>query len=165
MTISGTEIDILARRSLWAIGLDYKHGTGHGVGHFLSVHEIICGISRANKTKLLQDDKMEEMGQIDVPAELKSTVAPETAGGQPLPIQQPSGFSFLGSASKQQPVAQGAEMMQQGMNEQMNAGGPMQEEQGMAEEMAGAQEEQGEPMTEEQQQMNDMLAFQNQQGA
>ena len=36
---SGSQLDILARRALWADGLDYEHGTGHGVGHFLGVHE------------------------------------------------------------------------------------------------------------------------------
>jgi Xaa-Pro aminopeptidase len=34
-----THIDLLARRHLWSIGEDYCHGTGHGVGHFLNVHE------------------------------------------------------------------------------------------------------------------------------
>jgi Xaa-Pro aminopeptidase len=38
-TISGADMDILARKALWAVGLDYKHGTGHGVGTFLNVHE------------------------------------------------------------------------------------------------------------------------------
>lgn len=38
-TISGSDMDILARKNLWAVGLDYKHGTGHGVGTFLNVHE------------------------------------------------------------------------------------------------------------------------------
>jgi Xaa-Pro aminopeptidase len=33
------DIDVLARAPLWAVGLDYNHGTGHGVGHFLNVHE------------------------------------------------------------------------------------------------------------------------------
>jgi Xaa-Pro aminopeptidase len=33
------EIDILARTSLFDDGIDYLHGTGHGVGHFLNVHE------------------------------------------------------------------------------------------------------------------------------
>ena len=33
------DIDVLARAPLWQIGLDYNHGTGHGVGHFLNVHE------------------------------------------------------------------------------------------------------------------------------
>ncbi len=36
---SGAVLDELARRPLRAIGLDYNHGTGHGVGHLLSVHE------------------------------------------------------------------------------------------------------------------------------
>ena len=35
----GSQIDILARKSLWDNGLNYLHGTGHGVGHFLNVHE------------------------------------------------------------------------------------------------------------------------------
>ncbi len=35
----GGQLDILARQYLWAEGLDYAHGTGHGVGSFLSVHE------------------------------------------------------------------------------------------------------------------------------
>lgn len=35
----GHQLDALARRPLWDMGLDYDHGTGHGVGHFLSVHE------------------------------------------------------------------------------------------------------------------------------
>jgi Xaa-Pro aminopeptidase len=35
----GSQLDTLARQYLWAAGLDYAHGTGHGVGSFLSVHE------------------------------------------------------------------------------------------------------------------------------
>ena len=35
----GSQLDVLARQFLWAEGLDYAHGTGHGVGSFLSVHE------------------------------------------------------------------------------------------------------------------------------
>ena len=35
----GSQLDILARAPLWKIGLDYDHGTGHGVGSYLSVHE------------------------------------------------------------------------------------------------------------------------------
>lgn len=38
-TALGHHLDALARRPLWDLGLDYDHGTGHGVGHFLSVHE------------------------------------------------------------------------------------------------------------------------------
>ena len=36
---TGSQIDILARQPLWQAGLDYDHGTGHGVGSFLGVHE------------------------------------------------------------------------------------------------------------------------------
>jgi Xaa-Pro aminopeptidase len=42
----GSALDSLARRSLWAAGLDYAHGTGHGVGAFLNVHEGPAGISK-----------------------------------------------------------------------------------------------------------------------
>jgi len=35
----GSQLDVLARQYLWAEGLDYAHGTGHGVGSFLAVHE------------------------------------------------------------------------------------------------------------------------------
>src|SRR5690606_14244334 len=35
----GNQMDILARRSLWDYGLNCSHGTGHGVGFFLNVHE------------------------------------------------------------------------------------------------------------------------------
>ena len=42
----GVDIDPFARRALWNAGLDYGHGTGHGVGSFLSVHEGPQGISR-----------------------------------------------------------------------------------------------------------------------
>ncbi len=48
--LSGSDIDILARQHLWSQGLDYGHGTGHGVGYLLSVHEGPCGISRYNRT-------------------------------------------------------------------------------------------------------------------
>lgn len=41
---SGLKLDILARHPLWSAGLDYRHGTGHGVGHFLNVHEGPQGI-------------------------------------------------------------------------------------------------------------------------
>lgn len=36
---TGLNLDLLARRALWAMGLDYRHGTGHGVGCYLNVHE------------------------------------------------------------------------------------------------------------------------------
>jgi Xaa-Pro aminopeptidase len=36
---TGSALDVLARMSLWEVGLDYDHGTGHGVGSYLGVHE------------------------------------------------------------------------------------------------------------------------------
>ncbi len=35
----GIQLDMMARQPLWALGMDYNHGTGHGVGYFLNVHE------------------------------------------------------------------------------------------------------------------------------
>ncbi|WP_417719969.1 aminopeptidase P family protein [Salipiger sp.] len=44
--MAGRDIDVLARVNLWQAGLDYGHGTGHGVGSYLSVHEGPARISR-----------------------------------------------------------------------------------------------------------------------
>ena len=46
---SGSQIDNVARKYLKKIGLDYQHGTGHGVGYFLNVHEGPQAISKSNK--------------------------------------------------------------------------------------------------------------------
>ncbi len=43
---SGSQLDVLARSHLWNAGKNYDHGTGHGVGSFLSVHEGPCSISK-----------------------------------------------------------------------------------------------------------------------
>jgi Xaa-Pro aminopeptidase len=43
---TGSALDSFARRSLWDVGLDYDHGTGHGVGTYLSVHEGPQNISK-----------------------------------------------------------------------------------------------------------------------
>ncbi|MCR9256315.1 MAG: aminopeptidase P family protein [Alphaproteobacteria bacterium] len=43
---TGTQLDTLARLALWQAGLDFEHGTGHGVGSYLSVHEGPQGISK-----------------------------------------------------------------------------------------------------------------------
>ncbi|MBX9758510.1 MAG: aminopeptidase P family protein, partial [Beijerinckiaceae bacterium] len=43
---NGSQLDAFARRALWDAGLDYDHGTGHGVGAFLSVHEGPQNISK-----------------------------------------------------------------------------------------------------------------------
>jgi Xaa-Pro aminopeptidase len=51
---TGSQLDVLARRPLWEIGLDYEHGTGHGVGSFLSVHEGPQRISKLPNTVALR---------------------------------------------------------------------------------------------------------------
>jgi len=50
--LTGKDIDAIARTPLWAEGLDYDHGTGHGVGSYLSVHEGPQRISRLATTVL-----------------------------------------------------------------------------------------------------------------
>lgn len=50
-TYSGSDFDILARKHLFEGGLDFKHGTGHGVGSMLCVHEGPIGINRRTKVK------------------------------------------------------------------------------------------------------------------
>jgi len=42
---SGKQIDAFARRALWDTGKNYNHGTGHGIGHYLNVHEGPMGIT------------------------------------------------------------------------------------------------------------------------
>lgn len=49
---TGSQLDILARSPLWNDGKDYAHGTGHGVGSFLSVHEGPQAIRKGNHTTL-----------------------------------------------------------------------------------------------------------------
>ena len=44
--VGGAHLDSFARRALWQAGLDYDHGTGHGVGSYLSVHEGPVSLSR-----------------------------------------------------------------------------------------------------------------------
>ncbi|HEY0292758.1 MAG TPA: aminopeptidase P family protein [Hansschlegelia sp.] len=50
--VSGAQIDGFARRPLWEAGLDFDHGTGHGVGSYLSVHEGPQRISKLGTTPL-----------------------------------------------------------------------------------------------------------------
>jgi Xaa-Pro aminopeptidase len=49
---TGAQLDSLARQYLWAAGLDFDHGTGHGVGSYLSVHEGPARISKLGTTAL-----------------------------------------------------------------------------------------------------------------
>jgi Xaa-Pro aminopeptidase len=54
----GSQLDVLARQFLWSAGLDYQHGTGHGVGSFLSVHE---GPQRIGKSAGAQGGTEQEL--------------------------------------------------------------------------------------------------------
>ncbi|KAB0790855.1 hypothetical protein PPYR_14942 [Photinus pyralis] len=58
--IKGNYLDSFAREFLWGVGLDYRHGTGHGVGSYLNVHEGPIGISY----KPFPDDPGMEEGMI-----------------------------------------------------------------------------------------------------
>src|SRR5262249_45530819 len=49
---SGAQIDSFARAPLWAAGLDFEHGTGHGVGSYLSVHEGPARIAKLGAAAL-----------------------------------------------------------------------------------------------------------------
>jgi Xaa-Pro aminopeptidase len=51
---TGAQLDSFARRSLWAAGIDFDHGTGHGVGSYLSVHEGPASISKRGAAALLR---------------------------------------------------------------------------------------------------------------
>jgi Xaa-Pro aminopeptidase len=51
---TGSALDVLARASLWMAGLDYDHGTGHGVGSYLGVHEGPQRIAKAPNTVALR---------------------------------------------------------------------------------------------------------------
>ena len=51
---TGGQLDVLARQYLWAVGLDYDHGTGHGVGAYLCVHEGPQRISKRGSNVALK---------------------------------------------------------------------------------------------------------------
>ena len=52
--ITGAQLDTLARQYLWQAGVDFEHGTGHGVGSYLSVHEGPARISASSATAPLK---------------------------------------------------------------------------------------------------------------
>jgi Xaa-Pro aminopeptidase len=52
--VAGPHLDAIARRALWEAGLDYDHGTGHGIGAYLSVHEGPAAFSRAARVVALR---------------------------------------------------------------------------------------------------------------
>ena len=51
---TGHQLDAIARKPLWDVGLDYDHGTGHGVGSFLGVHEGPQRIAKAANSQALK---------------------------------------------------------------------------------------------------------------
>ncbi|EHH68433.1 aminopeptidase P family protein [Gluconobacter morbifer] len=51
---TGHRLDVLARAALWQVGMDYDHGTGHGIGSYLSVHEGPQNISPAYRPVALE---------------------------------------------------------------------------------------------------------------
>ena len=51
---SGSQLDVLARLALWQVGVDYDHGTGHGVGAYLGVHEGPHRISKVPNREALR---------------------------------------------------------------------------------------------------------------
>jgi Xaa-Pro aminopeptidase len=51
---TGSQLDALARQAMWRVGLDYDHGTGHGVGYYLGVHEGPQNISKLPNRIALQ---------------------------------------------------------------------------------------------------------------
>lgn len=55
---TGANIDCVARRPLWEKGMDFNHGTGHGVGYILGVHEGPQNISKNSKSKTKLEDGM-----------------------------------------------------------------------------------------------------------
>ncbi|MCW6507363.1 aminopeptidase P family protein [Lichenifustis flavocetrariae] len=52
--VSGAQLDSFARQFLWAAGLDFDHGTGHGIGSYLSVHEGPQRIAKTGTTPLVE---------------------------------------------------------------------------------------------------------------
>lgn len=54
LLLPGHILDVLARVPLWKDGLDYRHGTGHGIGSYLNVHEgnvNYCIVSKSEDSK------------------------------------------------------------------------------------------------------------------
>lgn len=89
----GTELDPLARIALWRHGLDYAHGTGHGVGSYLGVHEGPQSISRRGTTVieegmiLSNEPGCYREGEFGIRIEnLILTLAPEPIEGGDLPM-------------------------------------------------------------------------------
>ena len=87
---TGTQLDILARQPLWEGGLDYDHGTGHGVGSYLGVHEGPQRISKAPSAVALRQGMIVsnepgyyKAGEFGIRLENLVLVVPATRPGVP----------------------------------------------------------------------------------
>jgi Xaa-Pro aminopeptidase len=65
----GGQIDLAARRALWRSGMDYGHGTGHGIGYFLSVHESPASIGMGSRR---ETDEPLDIGMVESDGSLKA---------------------------------------------------------------------------------------------
>ena len=87
---TGTQLDTLARRPLWEVGLDYDHGTGHGVGAYLGVHEGPQRISKSPSSVALMEGMIisnepgyYKAGEFGIRLENLVLVVPENTHGSP----------------------------------------------------------------------------------
>ena len=89
---SGAQIDAFARQALWQIGTDFDHGTGHGVGSYLSVHEGPQRIAKIGTTPLdvgmiLSDEPgYYRVGAFGIRIENLIVVEPRTIAGAERPM-------------------------------------------------------------------------------
>lgn len=86
---TGTQLDVLARLYLWKAGLDFDHGTGHGVGSYLNVHEGPHRISKTVNSVALQPGMIVsnepgyyKAGEYGIRLENLVTVVKATVGGE-----------------------------------------------------------------------------------
>jgi Xaa-Pro aminopeptidase len=101
--ITGRDLDALARAPLWAAGRDFDHGTGHGVGVYLSVHEGPQRISRASTVALepgmilSNEPGYYRAGDFGIRIEnlIVVTDAPPLPGGDDRPMLQFETLSFV----------------------------------------------------------------------
>ncbi len=90
--VSGAQLDPLARQFLWAAGLDFEHGTGHGVGAGLSVHEGPARISKLGHVALeagmilSNEPGYYRAGTYGIRIENLVLVAPQTVAGAEKPV-------------------------------------------------------------------------------
>jgi len=95
---TGAQIDTFARQYLWQVGLDFEHGTGHGVGSYLSVHEGPARISKLGTTPLKRgmilsnEPGYYKTNQYGIRIENLELVVPKEIAGAEKPM---NGFSAL----------------------------------------------------------------------